>query len=59
MKVTVLWTGAAADAQGRETTWASIDWVDEYPDELHLHPTDSDYPVVIDREHVLAFNRTE
>lgn len=59
MKVTVLWSGAAAEAQGRETTWGGIDWIEEHPNELRLHPADSEHPVVIDREHVLAYNRTE
>jgi len=59
MQVTVLWTGEAAEAQGRETTWTGIEWVDAHPDELELHPTDSEPPVVVDRDHVLAYNRTE
>jgi hypothetical protein len=59
MKVTVLWTGEAADAQGRETTWSGIEWVEDYPDELKLHPADDEHPVVVDREHVLAYNRME
>jgi hypothetical protein len=59
MQVTVLWDGDAAAAQGRETTWGGIDWVDAYPDELELHPEDGSDPVIVDREHVIAYNRTE
>ena len=59
MQVTVLWTGEAAEAQGRETTWHNIDWVEEHPDELKLHASDSDRPVVVDRDYVLAYNRTD
>jgi len=49
MNVTVHWDAEAAEAQGRETTWGGIDWVEDYPDELKLHPTDGDQPVVVDR----------
>lgn len=59
MQVTILWTGETADAQGRETTWRGIEWVEEYPDELKLHPAEGEYPVVIDRDDVAAYNRTE
>jgi hypothetical protein len=59
MQVTVLWSGEAAEAQGRETTWHNIDWVEEHPDELKLHASDSDHPVVVDRDYVLAYNRTD
>ena len=59
MQVTVLWTGKAADAQGQETTWAGIEWVEESPSELRLHASDSDHPVVVDRDYVLAYNRTD
>jgi hypothetical protein len=54
-----MWTGEAADAQGRETKWTGIDWVEEHPDELLLHTEEGDHPVVVDRDYVIAFNRTE
>jgi len=59
MHVTIMWIGEAADAQGRETKWTGIDWVEEHPDELRLHTEEGDHPVVVDRDYVIAFNRTE
>lgn len=59
MKVTLLLTGDAATAHGTEMSWGGIASVESSPAELKLHPEDGSAPVVIDREHVLAYNRTE
>jgi len=59
MHVTILWTQAAAQAQGSETTWTNISSVEATPQELRLHPGDESPPVVVDRDHVVAYNRTE
>ena len=58
MHVTVLWTHAAAQAHGPETTWTGIASVEATPQELRLHPSDGSAPVVVDRTHVVAYNRT-
>lgn len=58
MHVTVLWTHAAAQAHGTETTWTGIASVEATPAELRLHPADGTAPVVVDREFVIAYNRT-
>lgn len=58
MHVTVLWTHDAAQAHGSETTWTNIASVEATPQELRLHASDDSPPVVIDRTHVVAYNRT-
>lgn len=58
MHVTILWTHDAAQVHGAETEWTNIDSVDATPTELRLYPRDDSPPVVIDREHVVAYNRT-
>lgn len=58
MHVTILWTHAAAQAHGAETTWGGITSVEATPAELNLHTADDSPPVVIDRDHVVAYNRT-
>ena len=57
MKVIILWAAPAAEAQGQETTWSGIDAVEETPAELKLHTDGDAYPVVVDREYVIAYNR--
>ena len=59
MQVTILWTHAAAQAQGQDTTWTGIADVEATPAELKLHPQDGTDPVVVDREYVIAYNPTE
>lgn len=60
MHVTVLWTHAAAQAHGPETTWTGIASVEESMDTIRLHKTDADAePVVINRDLVVAYNRVD
>jgi hypothetical protein len=59
MKVNILWTDDAAAAQGRETTWSGIEWVESHPDELILHKQEGEHPVTVDRSYVIAYNQIE
>jgi len=57
MHVTILWTQTAAAAHGSETVWTNISSVEATPQELRLHAQDGSPPVVVDRDHVVAYNR--
>jgi hypothetical protein len=59
MHVTVLWTHAAAQAHGPETTWTGIASVEERMDSLRLHKQADAPPVVVPLANVAAYNRIE
>ena len=59
MHVTILWTDAAAQAHGPETTWTGIDSVEQTMDMLHLHKQTDGPPVVVPLANVAAYNRID
>jgi len=59
MIVTIMWTGDAAAAHGRETEYHGVASVEEHPNELRLHTDEESPPTVVDRDYVVAYSRYE